>query len=136
MLIGNIIAAILATVLTILCFLYVGQTFTGLVDGLSKLLEKIVNSGWMPLSSIIIEPAKVLFFNNIITFGILGPLGFQQVKEVGKSIFFLVGTNPGPGLGVLLAYWLKSKAEKRNEAKLASFIHVIGGIHEVYFPLY
>ncbi|SDJ21868.1 PTS mannitol transporter subunit IICB [Alteribacillus bidgolensis] len=134
LLIGNALAAIISTVLTILCFLYVGQSFSTVVEWLTKLLETIIYSGWLPLTAAIIEPAKILFFNNIINFGVLGPLGIQQTKELGKSIFFLLEANPGPGLGVLLAYWLKMKAEQRKGAKLAVFIHFFGGIHEVCFP--
>ncbi|OKL35527.1 PTS transporter subunit EIIC [Domibacillus mangrovi] len=134
LLIGNILAAMMATVLTVVCFFYVGQTFSIVVEWLTKLLETIIYSGWLPLTAIIIEPAKVLFFNNIINFGVLGSLGIQQSEELGKSIFFLLGANPGPGLGVLLACWLKMKAEQRKGAKLAVFIHFFGGIQEVYFP--
>jgi mannitol PTS system EIICBA or EIICB component len=134
LLIGNVLAAIIATVFMILCFFYVGQIFSAIVEWLTNLLETIINSGWLPLTATIIEPAKVLFFNNIINFGILGPLGIQQANELGKSIFFLLEANPGPGLGILLAYWIKMKAEQRKGAKLAVFIHFLGGVHEVYFP--
>lgn len=134
LLFGNVLAAGIAIVLTIICFLYVGQTLSIGMEWTTKLLETVINSGWLPLASAIIEPAKVLFFNNIINFGILGPLGIQQVKELGKSIFFLLESNPGPGLGILLAYWLKTKTEQRKGAKLAAVIHFFGGIHEVYFP--
>jgi PTS system mannitol-specific IIC component len=134
LLIGNVLAAIIATVFTILCFFYVGQIFSTTVDWLTKLLETIINSGLLPLTAIIIEPAKVLFFNNIIHFGILGPLGIQQAEELGKSIFFLLEANPGPGLGVLLACLFKMKDEQRKGVKLAIFIHLFGGVHEVYFP--
>ncbi|SMQ86664.1 PTS system, mannitol-specific IIC component [Bacillus sp. OV166] len=134
LLIGNVLASVIATVFTILCFFYVGQMFTTIVEWLTKILETIIKSGWLPLTATIIEPGKVLFFNNIINFGILGPLGIQQAKELGKSIFFLLEANPGPGLGVLLAYWFKMKDEQRQGIKLATFIHFLGGIHEVYFP--
>ncbi|MEH7384175.1 PTS mannitol transporter subunit IICB [Bacillus sp. JJ1521] len=134
LLIGNVLAAIIAIILTIVCFLYVGQTLSMGVQWSTKLLEAVIYSGWLPLVSVIIEPAKVFFLNNIINFGILGPLGIQQGKELGKSIFFLLESNPGPGLGILLAYWLKTKGGQRNGAKLASAIHFFGGIHEVYFP--
>lgn len=134
LLLGNVFAAGIASVLTIICFLYVGQSLSIGMEWSTKLLETVINSGWLPLASAIIEPAKVLFFNNIINFGILGPLGIQQVKEIGKSIFFLLESNPGPGLGILLAYWLKTKTEQRKGAKLAAVIHFFGGIHEVYFP--
>lgn len=134
LLIGNVLAAMIATVLTVLCFFYMGHTFSVIVEWLTKLLETIIHSGWLPLTATIIEPAKVLFFNNILNFGVLGSLGIQQAEELGKSIFFLLGANPGPGLGVLLACWLKMKAEQRKGAKLAVFIHFFGGIQEVYFP--
>jgi mannitol PTS system EIICBA or EIICB component len=134
LLIGNVFAAFIAVILTIISFLYVGQTFSAGVKWALSYLEIVIHAGWLPLTSILIEPAKVLFFNNFINYGVLGPIGIQQAKELGKSIFFLLEANPGPGLGVLLAYWLKTKAEQKKGAKLAIFIHFFGGIHEVYFP--
>ncbi len=134
LLISNVLAAMIATILTILCFFYVGQTFSAVVEWLTNLLETIIYSGWLPLTATIIEPAKVLFLNNIINFGVLGSLGVQQAEELGKSIFFVLGANPGPGLGILLACWLKMGIEQRKGAKLAVFIHFFGGVQEVYFP--
>jgi PTS system mannitol-specific IIC component len=134
LLVTNVIAALLAVGLSIVCFLYVGQMFSMVVKSATSLLEGFVYAGWLPLTAILIEPAKVFFFNNIINFGLLGPIGIQQAKELGKSIFFLIESNPGPGLGVLLAYWFKTRGEQRKGAKLATFIHGLGGIHEVYFP--
>ncbi|WP_044896354.1 PTS transporter subunit EIIC [Bacillus alveayuensis] len=134
LLVANVIAAIIGGSLTIVSFLYVGQMMSKLVKEMTNGLEEIVYAGWLPLTATIIEPAKVFFFNNIINFGLLGPLGIQQAKELGKSIFFLLESNPGPGLGILLAYWFKTQQEKRKGAKLATFIHMFGGIHEVYFP--
>ncbi len=134
LLIGNLLAAIVAVIFTILSFVYVGKMFAIVIDIGTDLLEYIVYSSSLPLAAIIIEPAKVLFFNNIINFGMLAPLGIQQANEIGKSIFFLLESNPGPGLGILLAYWLRTKAEQRKGAKIATSIHFLGGIHEVYFP--
>ena len=88
----------------------------------------------LPLASIFIEPAKVLFLNNAINHGILSPMGIQQVEEMGKSIFFLLEANPGPGLGVLLAYCLAGKGSAKSSAPGAIIIHFLGGIHEIYFP--
>lgn len=130
----NAAAAGVAVVLTAVCFLFVGQALSAGVHRVNELMETVIHSGWLPMAALIIEPGKVLFFNNVMNYGILAPLGIQQVKEIGKSIFFLLETNPGPGLGMLAAYWLKAKAENRKGAKLASFIHLFGGIHEVYFP--
>jgi PTS system mannitol-specific IIC component len=134
LLIGNVIAVIIAVVLTSVCFLYVGQTLSAGMRWSIGISENIIYSGWLPLVSVMIEPAKVFFFNNIINHGVLGPLGIQQAKELGKSIFFLLEANPGPGLGVLLAYWLKTKIEQKKGAKMAALILSFGGIHEVYFP--
>jgi mannitol PTS system EIICBA or EIICB component len=134
LLIGNVLGALIAVVLTIFSFLYVGQTLSVGIKWALSHLEVIIHAGWLPLTAILIEPAKVLFFNNFLNYGILGPLGIQQAKELGKSIFFLLEANPGPGLGILLAYWLKTRAEQKKGAKLAIFIHFFGGIHEVYFP--
>ncbi|RBW69253.1 PTS transporter subunit EIIC [Bacillus taeanensis] len=134
LLIGNLIGAIVAVFFTSICFLYVGQTLSAGVKWSTALLEDVIYAGWLPLTALIIEPAKVFFFNNIINYGILAPLGIQQAKELSKSIFFLLEANPGPGFGVLLAYWLKTKAEQRRGAKISCFIQFFGGIHEVYFP--
>jgi mannitol PTS system EIICBA or EIICB component len=94
----------------------------------------LTKSGLLPLVALIIEPSKVLFFNNVINHGILEPLGIQQTKEFGKSIFFLLESNPGPGFGLLLAYFVRLKGKKKAAVKSSLVIQVLGGIHEVYFP--
>ncbi|WP_161491049.1 PTS transporter subunit EIIC [Anoxybacillus sp. UARK-01] len=134
LLILNTLTAMLGIVLTIICFLYVGQALSAVIKSVNDLMQAVISSGWLPLSAVLIEPGKVLFFNNVINYGILGPLGIQQAKEIGKSIFFLLESNPGPGLGILLAYWLKTKKEKRRAVQLSILIHFLGGIHEIYFP--
>ena len=88
----------------------------------------------MPLASLIIEPAKVLFLNNAINHGVLTPLGIQQAAENGKSILFLLEANPGPGLGLLLAYAVFGSGVAKNTAPAALIIQFFGGIHEIYFP--
>lgn len=93
-----------------------------------------VNHGLLPLTSLFIEPAKVLFLNNAINHGILSPMGIKQVEEVGKSVFFLLEANPGPGLGILLAYCFFGKGTAKSSAPGAVIIHFFGGIHEIYFP--
>ncbi len=94
----------------------------------------LVDHSLLPLVSILIEPAKVLFLNNAINQGIFSPLGIQQVQEAGKSIFFLLEANPGPGLGILLAYCIAGKGSAKSSAPGAVIIHFLGGIHEIYFP--
>ncbi|MFG6117944.1 PTS transporter subunit EIIC [Thalassobacillus sp. B23F22_16] len=134
LLVTNVLLSIPTIFLTIVCFLYVGQSYASGVEWTVQMLEKIIYSPYLPLAATLIEPLKVFFFNNILNYGLLGPLGINQAKELGKSIFFLLEANPGPGLGVLLAYWLKTKGNQRRGAKMGTFIHIFGGIHEVYFP--
>ena len=94
----------------------------------------MVEAGALPLASIFVEPAKILFLNNAINHGIFSPLGIQQSEEIGRSIFFLIEANPGPGLGLLLAYMVFGKGSAKQSAAGASIIHFLGGIHEIYFP--
>ena len=111
---------------------------TPLVNVLNGLMEAgvgfFVEHGLLPLTSVFIEPAKVLFLNNAINHGILSPMGIKQVEEIGKSIFFLLEANPGPGLGILLAYCIAGKGSAKSSAPGAVIIHFLGGIHEIYFP--
>ncbi|WP_409288225.1 PTS mannitol transporter subunit IICBA [Peribacillus sp. SCS-37] len=134
MLVNNFSAGILGGLLAILSFLAIGpavSTFTGwLVSG----VDWLVGTGLLPLTSILIEPAKVLFLNNAINHGVLSPIGVEQVKETGKSVLFLLEANPGPGIGVLLAYCIFGKGTAKRSAPGAAIIHFFGGIHEIYFP--
>jgi len=97
-------------------------------------VDALVTAGLLPLVSIIVEPAKVLFLNNAINHGVLGPLGVAQALQNGKSILFMIETNPGPGLGILLAVWFFGPRALRPSAPGAIIIHFFGGIHEIYFP--
>lgn len=134
MLVNNFSAGILGAILAILAFLGVGpavDVFTGwLVSG----VDWLVGTGLLPLTSILIEPAKVLFLNNAINHGVLSPIGVEQVKQTGQSILFLLEANPGPGIGVLFAYMFFGKGTAKKSAPGAGIIHFFGGIHEIYFP--
>lgn len=134
MLINNFTAGILAAILALLSYVGIGPVVLALNNVLASGVEFIINMGLLPLAHIFVEPAKVLFLNNAINHGILGPLGIEQAAELGKSILFMVESNPGPGLGVLLAYMLFGKGSARASAYGSSIIHFFGGIHEIYFP--
>lgn len=134
MLINNFSAGILSGILTIIAFWTIGPVVEGLNNVLAAGVEVIVNAGLLPLANIFIEPAKVLFLNNAINHGILSPLGAEQAAETGKSILFLLETNPGPGLGILLAFMFFGKGTARQTSPGAAIIHFFGGIHEIYFP--
>ena len=134
MLVNNFSAGIIGMLLAILAFLAIGP----LVEGLSHILAAGVNimvqNNLLPLTSIFVEPAKILFLNNAINHGIFSPLGIQQASEAGKSIFFLIEANPGPGMGVLVAYMFFGRGNAKQSASGAAIIHFLGGIHEIYFP--
>lgn len=134
MLVNNFSAGIVAAILTIIAFLGIGPIVLTLSSILAGGVKFIVDANLLPLASIFIEPGKVLFLNNAINHGILSPLGIEQAAETGKSVLFLLETNPGPGLGILLAYMLFGKGNSKQTAPGAAIIHFLGGIHEIYFP--
>lgn len=134
MLINNFSIGIIGAILALLAYTGIGPIVLFLNNILKTGVESIVNAGILPITAIFIEPAKILFLNNAINHGVLGPIGIQQAQEMGRSIFFLLESNPGPGLGVLLAYWLFSKGTAKDSAPSAVIIHFLGGIHEIYFP--
>ncbi|QSX07541.1 PTS mannitol transporter subunit IICB [Alkalibacter rhizosphaerae] len=134
MLVNNFTAGILAVLLPMLGLVAIGPVVLGLNNILEAGVDFIVSAGLLPLANIFIEPAKVLFLNNAINHGVLGPLGVKESAELGKSIFFMMESNPGPGLGILLAYMIAGKGNAKQSAPGAVIIHFFGGIHEIYFP--
>ena len=134
MLVNNFSLGIFGGILAMIAFAVVGPVVSGANNILRSGVEAIVAAGLLPLASIIIEPAKVLFLNNALNHGVLSPLGIQQAQEYGKSMFFLLEANPGPGFGILLAYWMFGKGMAKSSSPGAMIIHVLGGIHEIYFP--
>lgn len=135
MLINNFSVGILGMILAIIGYYFIGPVMTGILSVLSAGVALLINNSLLPLVAIFVEPAKVLFLNNAINHGIFTPIGVEQAVEAGKSIMYMLESNPGPGLGVLLAYWLFS-ADKttKDSAPGAIIVHFLGGIHEIYFP--
>ncbi len=135
MLINNFSVGIFGLVLALLSYIAIGPLMSGILAVLTAGVNVLVNHGLLPLVSIFIEPAKVLFLNNAINHGVFTPIATGQAEELGKSIMYMLEANPGPGLGVLLAYMFccKDKATKQS-APGAVIIHLFGGIHEIYFP--
>lgn len=121
-------------ILAIISLYLIGPAVEMISNALSNGVKILVDLKLLPLVSIIVEPAKVFFLNNAINHGVFSPIGIQQVTEAGKSIFFTIETNPGPGLGVLLAYSIFGKGNSKATAPGAAIIHFFGGIHEIYFP--
>lgn len=134
MLVNNFSLGILGVIVAILGFVGIGPIASALADALGSGVGVLVDTGILPFASLLIEPAKILFLNNAINFGVLAPIGVAEAAETGKSIMFMLETNPGPGLGVLLAYWFFGPKAIRLSAPGAIIIHFFGGIHEIYFP--
>ncbi len=135
MLINNFSAGILGMLLAMLGYILIGPIMSGILSVLSAGITFLVDRSLLPVVSVFIEPAKVLFLNNAINQGVFTPIATLQAAEAGKSIMYMVETNPGPGLGVLLAYmfFCRDKTTK-DSAPGAVIIHLFGGIHEIYFP--
>ncbi len=135
MVINNFTLGFLGLGLIIATYRVVGPLISALNDLLLNAINALVDTGALPLLSLLNEPAKVLFLNNVIDQGIYYPLGLQVAADEGKSIFFMVASNPGPGLGLLIAFWLFGDNRIiRDSAPGAIIIHFLGGIHEIYFP--
>lgn len=134
MLVNNFSIGILGMILAILAYYVIGPVVEVLTNALAAGVQKIVDMHLLPLVSILVEPAKILFLNNAINHGVFTPLGTAQATEVGKSIFFMIEANPGPGLGLLLAYMFFGRGMAKQSAPGAAIIHFFGGIHEIYFP--
>ncbi len=134
MLVNNFSVGILGMLLAIVAYFGIAPVVTTAINAMASGVNFFVEQGLLPLASVFIEPAKILFLNNAINHGILSPLGIAQVEELGQSVFFLLEANPGPGLGVLLAYCFFGKGSAKGSAPGAVIIHFFGGIHEIYFP--
>lgn len=134
MLVANFSAGIIGGLLAMFSMVAIGPVVEVISDVLGNGVNALVATGLLPLVSLLVEPAKILFLNNAINHGVLGPLGLEQAATAGKSIMFLIETNPGPGLGILAAYWAFAKGNIKMSAPGAILIHFFGGIHEIYFP--
>lgn len=134
MLIDNFSAGIIGGGMAVAGVEAIGPVVRHVASGAGNGVDWLVSHHLLPFASVLVEPAKVLFLNNAINHGVLGPLGVAQAKDHGKSILFMIETNPGPGLGILLAYWFFGPRALRPSAPAAIVIQFLGGIHEIYFP--
>jgi len=134
MLVDNFSGGIAAMILAIAGFFAIAPAVKALSDGLEAVVDFLVNAGLLPLASIFVEPGKILFLNNAINHGVFTPLGTAESAETGKSVLFLIEANPGPGLGILLAFAVFGVGMLKASAPGAIIIHFLGGIHEIYFP--
>ena len=115
-LVDNFSVGIIGFLLAIVAYLLIGGVVVWLTQILKAAVEWLIAKKLLPLVSVLMEPAKVMFLNNAINHGIFDVLGVEQVREMGSSIIFLIETNPGPGFGVLLACSVfGDKMEKQSD---------------------
>lgn len=135
MIVNNFSVGILGLIMAVIGYYLIGPFMGVILGALSAGVNVLVTHGILPLVTVFVEPAKILFLNNAINHGIFSPLGAEQIAESGKSVFYMIESNPGAGTGILLAYMLFSKDKKtKDSAPGALIIHLFGGIHEIYFP--
>jgi len=134
MLVNNFSISAIGILWSIISFYTIGPTIEWISNALGFLVNSAVNHNLLPILAIIIEPAKIFFLNNIINHGVFSILGIQDISQKNSSIFFLIESNPGPGLGVLMAWFYFGKGELSKSSGAASIIHFFGGVHEIYFP--
>ena len=134
MLVNNFSLGILGMLLALVGYFVIGPVMNAVSAVLAAGVQAIVGWNALPLANLFIEPGKILFLNNAINHGVLSPIGIQDAASHGQSIIFMLESDPGPGLGVLLAYWLVGKGMAKESAPGAVIIHFFGGIHEIYFP--
>ncbi|MGZ5400606.1 MAG: PTS mannitol transporter subunit IICBA [Nocardioides sp.] len=134
MLVNMFSAGITAFAMALIGFWGVAPIVNGVMEVAGNAVETLIDNDLLPLTSVLIEPAKVFFLNNAINHGVLTPLGLAEAAESGKSVLFLLEANPGPGLGLLLAYAVFGRGIAKATAPGAAIIQFFGGIHEIYFP--
>lgn len=127
---------ILGMLLILVANVAIGPVVVALSNAAGAAVDAMVKARLLPLAAIIIEPAKILFLNNALNHGVLGPLGVISAQETGRAVHFLLETNPGPGLGLLIAFYVAGKKGSmlKDSAPGSMIIHFLGGIHEIYFP--
>ncbi|MCD1257358.1 PTS mannitol transporter subunit IICBA [Paenibacillus athensensis] len=134
MLVNNFSAGIIGGALALVAYALIGPVVLGISKALASGVQALVDADLLPLANILIEPGKILFLNNAINHGVLSPIGLADAAKTGKSMIFMLESNPGPGLGILLAYWFVGRGSAKQSAPGAVIIHFLGGIHEIYFP--
>lgn len=135
MIVNNFSVGILGLIMAVIGYYLIGPFMGVILGALSAGVNVLVTHGILPLVTVFVEPAKILFLNNAINHGIFSPLGAEQIADTGKSVFYMIESNPGAGAGILLAYMFFSKDKKtKDSAPGALIIHLFGGIHEIYFP--
>ncbi len=134
MLVSNFSSGILIVILVLLGQVAISPVVSTFSIAAGAGVAKLISARLLPFAAIIIEPAKILFLNNALNHGILSPLGVVAAKQTGHAVHFLLESDPGPGLGLLCAFFLAGKGVLKESSPGAMVVHFFGGIHEIYFP--
>ena len=134
LLINNFVIGILGGLFAMLALVAIGPFVDTVSGAAGAVVQGMIDARLLPLVDLIVEPAKVLFLNNALNIGVLAPLGAAAAEKTGRAIHFMLESNPGPGLGMLVAYWVAGKGMLKESAPGSIIIHFLGGIHEIYFP--
>lgn len=134
LIVNNFSAALLSIVMCLVAYFGLAPLIAAMSAALAHAANWLISARLIPLANVIVEPAKVFFMNNAVNHGILNPLGTEQAQNVGQSLLFLIETNPGPGLGILLGFSCFGRGTAKHAAPAAMVIQALGGIHEIYFP--
>jgi PTS system mannitol-specific IIC component len=129
LIVNNFSAGFLGIGMSLVAYFGLAPIISWMSTALALAANWLINIHLIPLANVIVEPAKVLFLNNAINHGLLNPLGTEQAAHLGQSILFLIETNPGPGLGILMAYAIFGSGTPKRSAPAAIVIHFLGGIH-------
>ncbi len=134
MLIDNFSIGIFGAIIMILGFIIIEPIFSAILGVITIGVETVIDHNLLPFTSVFVVPAQVLFLNNAVNHGIMGPIGIEQVAEQGRSILFLVEGNGGNWFGLVMAFAIFGKGVAKKSAPGVAIIQGLGGIGEVAFP--
>jgi mannitol PTS system EIICBA or EIICB component len=97
MLVDNFSAGIIGGGMAIAGLYAIGPVVRNLTEWAGNGVDWMISNHLLPLVSVLVEPAKILFLNNAINHGVLGPLGVTEAAEKGKSILFMIPAPDGAG---------------------------------------
>ena len=83
MLVNNFSAGIWGMILALFGFAIAGPFVEAFSNLAENVVDFLVDNSLLPLTSIFVEPAKILFLNNAINHGVFTPLGTQEAVEQG-----------------------------------------------------
>lgn len=134
MMIDNFSLGLIGMAIAVIGYVAVAPVMTMLQNILAGGVNLMTEKGLIPLVSLFVQPAQILFLNNAINHGIMVPLGLQQAAIAGKSILFLVEANGANWVGLAAAFAVFGTGIAKKSAPGAVIIMFFGGIAEVCFP--